>query len=62
MAQILVVDDEKKMGILIEGTLKDAGYSAYRTHQFAGPVTQTGEFTVIRQSTLDIDNKILKLP
>lgn len=28
MAQILVVDDEKKMGILIEGTLKDAGYSA----------------------------------
>ncbi len=27
MAQILVVDDEKKMGILIEGTLKDAGYS-----------------------------------
>jgi two-component system response regulator AtoC len=26
MAQILVVDDEKKMGILIEGTLKDAGY------------------------------------
>jgi DNA-binding NtrC family response regulator len=27
MAQILVVDDEKKMGILIEGTLQDAGYS-----------------------------------
>jgi DNA-binding NtrC family response regulator len=27
MAQILVVDDEKKMGILIEGTLKDAGHS-----------------------------------
>jgi len=27
MTQILVVDDEKKMGILIEGTLKDAGYS-----------------------------------
>ncbi|MGB2988823.1 MAG: sigma-54 dependent transcriptional regulator, partial [Candidatus Zixiibacteriota bacterium] len=27
MAQILVVDDERKMGILIEGTLKDAGYS-----------------------------------
>lgn len=27
MAQILVVDDEKKMGILIEATLKDAGYS-----------------------------------
>ena len=27
MAQILVVDDEKKMGIIIEGTLKDAGYS-----------------------------------
>jgi DNA-binding NtrC family response regulator len=27
MAQILVVDDEKKMGILIEGALKDAGYS-----------------------------------
>lgn len=27
MAQILVVDDEKKMGILIEGSLKDAGYS-----------------------------------
>ncbi len=27
MAKILVVDDEKKMGILIQGTLKDAGYS-----------------------------------
>lgn len=27
MAQILVVDDEKKMGILIKGTLEDAGYS-----------------------------------
>jgi DNA-binding NtrC family response regulator len=27
MTQILIVDDEKKMGILIEGTLKDAGYS-----------------------------------
>jgi two-component system response regulator AtoC len=27
MTRILVVDDEKKMGILIEGTLKDAGYS-----------------------------------
>ncbi len=27
MAKILVVDDEKKMGILIQGTLKDVGYS-----------------------------------
>ena len=27
MAQILVVDDEKKMGFLVGGALEDAGYS-----------------------------------
>jgi DNA-binding NtrC family response regulator len=55
MTQILVVDDEKKMGILIEGTLKDAGYSV--------KTATSGEkaLELLKKSTYDIVITDLKM-
>lgn len=55
MTQILVVDDEKKMGILIEGTLKDAGYSV--------KTTTSGEeaFDLLKKNAYDIVITDLKM-
>jgi len=55
MAQILVVDDERKMGILIEGTLKDAGYSVKSV--------QSGEeaLKLLKKNTYDVVITDLKM-
>lgn len=55
MTQILVVDDEKKMGVLIEGTLKDAGYSVRA-------VTSGGKaLELLKKATYDIVITDLKM-
>lgn len=55
MAQILVVDDEKKMGFLVGGALEDAGHTLTICNSGADAVTQ------LRQKSFDIVVTDLKM-
>jgi len=55
MAQILVVDDERKMGFLVGGALEDAGYNVVICHSGADAVKQ------VRSKSFDVIVTDLKM-